>query len=66
VAASDFVASGSDGFSVFKEGRDQLGGDVDVDALAAYFRVHSPVRPGAQDRIIRTDQGEASATPRAR
>jgi 5'-nucleotidase len=55
VAASDFVASGADGFSVFKEGRDQLGGDVDVDALAAFFRVHSPVRPGAQDRIIRTD-----------
>jgi 5'-nucleotidase len=55
VAASDFVAAGADGFSVFKEGRDRLRGDVDVDALAAYFRDHSPVRPGAQDRIIRTD-----------
>jgi 5'-nucleotidase len=55
VAASDFVSAGADGFSVFKERRDQLGGDVDIDALTAYVRAQSPVRPGAQDRIIRTD-----------
>jgi 5'-nucleotidase len=55
VAASDFLVAGGDGFTVFSEGRDRLGGDLDIDALAEYFRAHSPVRPGPQDRIVRQD-----------
>ena len=55
VAMNNFLASGGDGFTGFQEGTDQLGGDINVDALVAYFRTHSPVGPGAQNRIIRLD-----------
>ena len=55
VAMNNFLASGGDGFTGFQEGTDQLGGDIDVDALVAYFRTHSPVGPGAQNRIVRLD-----------
>jgi 5'-nucleotidase len=54
VAMNSFLATGGDGFSVFNEGTDQLGGEVDLDALAKYFSEHSPVAPGPQDRITRT------------
>jgi 5'-nucleotidase len=55
VAMNSFLAAGGDGFTVFREGTDQLGGDMDVDALVAYFRTRSPVGPGAQNRIVRLD-----------
>ncbi len=54
VAANNFLIDGGDGFSVFAEGTDRLGGDVDVDALAAYFLAHSPVGPGPLNRVFRT------------
>lgn len=53
VAANNFLIEGGDGFKVFTEGTDRLGGDVDVDALVAYFLAHSPVAPGPLDRIVR-------------
>ena len=52
VTMNSFLASGGDGFGVFNLGRDALGGEVDVDALADYFAERSPVQPGAQDRIV--------------
>ena len=55
VAMSNFLGAGPDGFTVFQEGTDQLGGDLDIDALAAYFKTHSPVGPGPQNRIVRVD-----------
>ena len=55
VGTNQFLAEGGDGFTVFREGSDQLGGDIDVDALVTYFRIHSPVRPGPQNRIVRLD-----------
>jgi 5'-nucleotidase len=55
VATNSFLASGGDGFSVFRQGADQLGGDIDVDALVAYFRTYSPLSPGPQNRIVRLD-----------
>jgi 5'-nucleotidase len=55
VAMNSYLATGGDGFTVFMEGTDQLGGDIDVDALVDYFRARSPVRPGPQNRIIRVD-----------
>ena len=55
VATNQFLAEGGDGFTVLREGTDQLGGDIDVDALMAHFRTHSPVSPGVQNRIIRLD-----------
>jgi 5'-nucleotidase len=53
VAMNNFLASGGDGFSVFNEGSDQLGGEIDLDALVNYFLKNSPVAPGPQDRITR-------------
>jgi 5'-nucleotidase len=53
VAMNNFLADGGDGFTVFREGTDQLGGEIDLDALARYFTEHSPVAPGPQNRITR-------------
>jgi 5'-nucleotidase len=54
VAMNNFLADGGDGFTVFREGTDQLGGQIDLDALVAYFMDQSPIAPGPQDRITRT------------
>jgi 5'-nucleotidase len=53
VAMNNFLASGGDGFSVFNEGTDQLGGEIDIDAAVNYFMANSPVAPGPQNRITR-------------
>jgi 5'-nucleotidase len=53
VAMNNFLASGGDGFSVFNEGTDPLGGEIDLDALVNYFMHNSPVGPGPQNRITR-------------
>jgi 5'-nucleotidase len=55
VATNNFLALGGNGFTAFREGTDQLGGDIDLDALVAYFLAQSPVKPGPQNRIIRID-----------
>jgi 5'-nucleotidase len=54
VAMNSFLAAGGDGFTVFNEGTNQLGGDVDIDALVAYFGSKTAVSPGPQNRITRT------------
>jgi 5'-nucleotidase len=51
VAMNNFLASGGDGFTVFNEGTDPLGGEIDLDALVNYFMHNSPVGPGPQNRI---------------
>ena len=48
---NSFLATGGDGFGIFNEGTDQLGGEIDLDALVNYFLKGSPVAPGPQDRI---------------
>ena len=53
VSLNSFLATGGDNFSVFTEGTNDLGGEVDLDALAAYFGARSPVPPGPQNRIVR-------------
>jgi 5'-nucleotidase len=53
VAMNSFLATGGDGFSVFNEGSDQLGGEIDLDALVNYFLKNSPIAPGPRDRITR-------------
>jgi len=55
VAENNFLATGGDNFTVFTKGTNQLGGDVDLDALVAYFQAKSPVAPGPMNRIVRTD-----------
>lgn len=52
VTMNNFLASGGDNFTVFNLGTNQLGGDVDLDALEAYFQANpGGVAPGPQDRI---------------
>lgn len=51
VAMNSYLASGGDGFSVFEQGSEPLGGALDIDALTDWFRSRSPLAPGPQDRI---------------
>ncbi len=51
VTVNSFLADGGDNFTVLVQGTDRLGGDVDLDALEAYFVASSPVAPGPQNRI---------------
>ena len=48
---NNFLSTGGDGFTVFNEGTDQLGGPVDIDAFGAYITKNSPVAPTPRDRI---------------
>ena len=52
VTVNSFMADGGDNYSIFGEGTDRLGGEIDLDALSVYFAANSPVAPGPQDRII--------------
>jgi 5'-nucleotidase len=55
VAMNNFLATGGDGFSVFTQCTNPLGGEIDLDALVRYVDEHSPpgVSPGPQNRITR-------------
>jgi 5'-nucleotidase len=55
VASNNFLVAGGDNFTIFEDINNYSGGDIDVDALMEYFRTHSPVSPGPQNRIVRTD-----------
>jgi 5'-nucleotidase len=54
VAMNNFLQAGGDGFTVFKEGTNVLGGDIDLDAFVAYLTAKAPVAPGPRNRITRT------------
>ena len=60
VTMNSFLASGGDGFTVFNQCTNSLGGEIDLDALVRYFQQYSdgvppaePVPPGPQNRITR-------------
>ena len=53
VATNNFLATGGDGFSVFTQCTNPLGGEIDLDVLVTYFEANSPVAPGPQNRITR-------------
>ncbi|WP_263377724.1 bifunctional metallophosphatase/5'-nucleotidase [Granulicella paludicola] len=55
IEASDFLMGGGDGLTAFRDAKDKLLGPADIDALVEYFHKHSPVAPGAQNRIVRMD-----------
>jgi 5'-nucleotidase len=55
VAVNNFLAAGGDSFSGFVQGTNRLGGDVDIDALVAYVRTHSPLEPDPRSRITRVE-----------
>jgi 5'-nucleotidase len=42
VTMNNFLATGGDGFTVFNEGTDALGGAQDIDAWVAYFQSLEP------------------------
>ncbi len=46
---------GGDGFLVLRDTTDRKGGPPEVQALEAWFKTHSPLAPGALDRITRAD-----------
>lgn len=52
VTVNDFMADGGDGFTVLTEGTDRVTGPSALDVFIAYFGEKSPVRPGAQNRIL--------------
>jgi len=54
VTVNSFLADGWDNFSVLVEGTDLLGGEVDLDALEAYFVATGTVEPGPQNGITAT------------
>jgi 5'-nucleotidase len=55
VTVNNFLADGGDNFVVLKEGKDRVGGEVDLDALQLYLRAQAnagtPVGLTARDRI---------------
>ncbi len=53
VTVNSFLAGGGDNFSVLTLGTDLVGGEVDTDAMEAFFAASSPtpLDPGPQDRI---------------
>ncbi|MEU5639137.1 bifunctional metallophosphatase/5'-nucleotidase [Streptomyces milbemycinicus] len=55
VAMNEFLAGGGDGFPAFKDGKNKLVGESDLDAFTAYLGAHSsatsPLAPPAADRI---------------
>ena len=51
LATSNFLWDGGDGMSALAAGTDALLVGTDYDLLAEYFSRHSPVQPGARDRI---------------
>ncbi len=51
VTVNNYLAAGGDSFSELLKGTDLLTGEIDLDAFTAYLTAHSPVPPGAKNRI---------------
>jgi 5'-nucleotidase len=54
VTMNNFIATGGDGFTVFNQGTDALGGAQDIDALVAHFAASEPdgIAVPNLDRIV--------------
>jgi 5'-nucleotidase len=55
VVVNNFIAAGGDNFLVLRDGADQVGGAIDLDALVAYLAAQPgrTVSPPATGRIVR-------------
>ena len=53
VTMNSFLADGGDGFSVFTQCTNPLGGEVDLDAVVRYFQHNSPIGAPSLNRITR-------------
>lgn len=47
---NSFMADGGDGLSLLRQGRDRLGGELDIDALVTFLK--TTPSPSADDRIV--------------
>ena len=57
VTINSFLASGGDSFRVLREGRDRVGGPLDIDAFTEFLRAesaHRPLSPKSPARIRRS------------
>jgi 5'-nucleotidase len=57
LTVNSFLAAGGDGFRVLRDGRDRVGGPLDLDAFTDYLRAESaakPLAPATAPRIRRT------------
>ncbi len=57
VTMNNFLATGGDGFTVFNEGTDALGGAQDIDALIEYFQSFGAGTPIPTPPVDRITQG---------
>lgn len=55
VTVNTFLAEGGDGFQVFAEGTERLGGAQDLDALVAWLGAPGVVAPPARPRVTRVE-----------
>lgn len=53
VATNNFLSTGGDSFTLFREGRDEKAGELDIAALERYIAARSPLPVPATDRIRR-------------
>ena len=53
VTCNNFLAGGGDNFTAFKEGSNQIGGAVDLDALIDYVKDNGTVATPTGPRIFR-------------
>ena len=51
VSVNNFLAAGGDGFTVFAQGTDLVGGPVDLDAFVAYLTANPGISPPPPDRV---------------
>ena len=64
VTVNSFLAAGGDGFRVLRDGRERVGGPLDIDAFADFLRAESrtgPLGPTSAPRIRRIDRGRPEA-----
>jgi len=56
VTTNDFLAAGGDNFSVFLEGKNQVGGPIDLKALVSYLEgLSRPIVAAMEGRIQRVN-----------
>jgi 5'-nucleotidase len=56
VAMNSFLAEGGDGFTVFTQGEDRVGGPLDAEALAQFIGGRTLRAAPPQGRITRVDR----------
>ena len=55
ITVNNYLSTGGDGFTTFKDGTSQQVGVYDADALYVYFNANSPISPTPLDRIHRSN-----------